>query len=204
MIHLIIWLYNSTTTDSLHETVTSQTCNMNIYESGFMDRYTICLINRGQINSVSSSTLHLCLSSRAFNFSNARVEACAQHPPHQSVMGKKIIATSYKPFSVAVLCVCKCTATVFRKSIGFTNVLNLLVHEVSHATSNSGSPIKTQATHMWYDLSSPASPLTVGCPVNDHQIWKAGWAWPSVWKCCLPNSIGKLPFVSSTSPRPWS
>lgn len=112
--------------------------------------------------------------------------------------------TSYKPFSVAVLCVCKCTATVFRKSIGFTNVLNLLVHEVSHATFNSDSPIKTQATHIWYDLSSPASPLTVGCPVNDHQIWKAGWAWPSVWKCCLPNSIGKLPFVSSASPRPWS
>lgn len=78
----------------------------------------------------------------------------------------KNITTTYKPFSIAVLCVCKCATTVFRKSIGFTNVLNLLVHEVSHATSNSGSLIKTQATYIWYGLSSTASPLNCRLPIR--------------------------------------
>lgn len=132
--------------------------------------YTICLINKGQIRTVSFHQHYIFACPVGHLISQmSQWKHVPNTPPPSVCHEEKNIATTYKPFSIAVLCVCECSTTVFRKSIGFTNVLNLLVHEVSHPMSSSGSLIKTQTTHIWYGLSSPASPLNCRLPCE----------WPS-------------------------
>lgn len=88
MIQLIICYSDSTTIDSLHETTTSQTFNVNIYEEGFLD-IPFAWLTRGKSEQCHSINITFCLSGRAFNFPNATVKRVPSIPPSVGDRGKK-------------------------------------------------------------------------------------------------------------------